>query len=174
MRAYKRKTKNYIKKSKKALTKEDHKYLKQLLTLQKKSSCIRAHVASLVVNKEGEVIAKGTNSFHPIYNCNKIGCIRDIRKVPSGSRREICYGLCAEQYCFAEMAKKGVTCKGGSIYVTSHPCRICESMIAESGIKKVVFVKGYPDIIPEYDILPDYKIEVIHAKEYADTKPHTI
>lgn len=47
-------------------------------------------------------------------------------------------------------------------------------MIAESGLKRVVFVKGYPDIIPEYDILPDYKIEVVHAKEYSDTKPHTI
>ncbi|MBU1018445.1 MAG: deaminase [Patescibacteria group bacterium] len=174
MRAFKRKTKNYIKKSKKSLTKEDHKFLKQLIRLQKKSSCLRAHVACIVVDKQGKAIAKATNSFHPIYNCKKIGCIRDIRKVPSGSRREICYGLCAEQYAFSELAKKGFSCKGGTFYVTSHPCRICESMIAESGAAKVVFVKGYPDIIPEYDILPDYKIEVIHAKEYSDTKPHTI
>ncbi|PIP65804.1 hypothetical protein COW94_05095 [Candidatus Peregrinibacteria bacterium CG22_combo_CG10-13_8_21_14_all_44_10] len=172
--AHRRKTKNYIKTSKKALTDADHEFLKKLVETQKKSECLRAHVASIVVNADGEIIAKATNSPHKIYSCKKIGCIRDIRKVPSGSRREICYGICAEQYCFVEMAKKGVSCKGGTIYVTSHPCRICESMIAESGIKRVVFIKGYPDMIPEYDILPDYKIEVVQAKEYGDTKPHTI
>jgi len=173
MLAHKRKTKNYIKESNHALTEDDHKLLKKLVALQKKSTCLRAHVGAIVVN-EGKIIAQATNSFHPIYNCNKIGCIRDIRHVPSGSRREICYGLCAEQYAFAQMAREGYCCKSGSIYVTSHPCRICESMIAESGIKRVIFLKGYPDIIPEYDILPDYGIEVIHAKEFEDEKPHTI
>jgi len=174
MRAYKRKTKNYIKRSRKALTSSDHKFLKKLIALQKKSKCLRANVASIVVSADGKIIAQATNSPHEIYSCKKIGCIRDIRQVPSGSRREICYGICAEQYCFAQMAGKGVSCKDGTIYVTSHPCRICESMIAESGIKRVVFIKGYPDIIPEYDVLPDYKIEVVHAKEYTDTKPHTV
>ncbi|OGJ47161.1 hypothetical protein A2344_03805 [Candidatus Peregrinibacteria bacterium RIFOXYB12_FULL_41_12] len=148
--------------------------LKKLIKLQSKSTCLRAKVGSIVTDKKGEIIAQATNSFHSIYDCRKIGCIRDIRHVPSGTRREICYGLCAEQYAFAKMACEGKSCRGGSIYVTSHPCRICESMIAESGIKRVIFLKGYPDIIPEYDILPDYGIEVIHAREFGDEKPHTI
>jgi len=174
MKRHIRKNKNYIKTSEKSLTTEDHKFIKQLLSLQQKSTCLRAKVGAIIVNDDGKIIAKATNSFHPIYNCEKIGCIRDIHRIPSGTRREFCYGLCAEQYAFVELAKKGVSCEGGTIYVTSHPCRICESMIAESGIKRVIFIKGYPDIIPEYDILPDYGVEVIHAKCYMDTNPHTI
>ncbi|MFA6529005.1 MAG: deaminase [Candidatus Gracilibacteria bacterium] len=165
-------TKDYIKEN--ALTTLDREILKKLLKLQNSSNCLRAKVGAIVTNKKGKIIAQATNSFHSLYDCRKIGCIRDIRKIPSGTRREICYGLCAEQYAFAQMAKEGHSCEDGSIYVTSHPCRICESIIAESGIKKVVFLKGYPDIIPEYDILPDSGIEVIHAQEFSDEKPHTV
>lgn len=172
MKAHKYRNKNYIEKN--ALTKLDREILQHLLKLQNKSTCLRAKVGAIVTNEKGKIIAQATNSFHSIYDCRKIGCIRDIRKVPSGTKREICYGLCAEQYAFAEISRKGKSCKNGTIYVTSHPCRICESMIAESGIKKVVFLKGYPDIIPEYDILPDYGVEVIHAQEFTDEKPHTI
>lgn len=172
MKARKRQTKNYIEEN--ALTKLDREILQHLIKLQSKSNCLRAKVGAIVTDGKGKIIAQATNSFHSIYDCRKIGCIRDIRKIPSGTRREICYGLCAEQYAFAQMAKEGHSCEGGSIYVTSHPCRICESMIAESGIKKVIFLKGYPDIIPEYDILPDYGVEVIHAQEFSDENPHTV
>jgi len=156
-----------------ALTKEDHKWLRQLVDLASKGKCLRAHVGCIAV-KDGKKLVEKTNDYHKIYNCNEIGCIRDIRKVPSGMQREVCYGLCAEQYMFAECAKEGISLKGATIYVGSHPCRICESMVAESGIKKVVFVKGYPDLIPEYDILPDYGIEVIQAAKYIDVEPYTI
>ena len=170
LRAYKRKTKNYIKKSKKALTKEDHKFLKQLLALQKKSTCLRAHVASIIVDKNNKVIAEGTNSYHPIYSCKKIGCIRDIRNTPSGSNREICYGLCAEQYLISQAAKDQIPTQDTTIYVTTHPCRICECLIVSADIKRVVYVRGYPDVLPQFDPFKKHGIELIHAKEY-DTLP---
>ena len=152
------------------LTPTDKKFLKKLKDIALKSTCLRAMIGAVAV-KGGKVIATGNNSFHPCYDCNIIGCIRNIQQIPSGERREICYGICAEQRLFSNVVKKGVKLDGATIYVTSHPCRICEGLIAESGITRVVYIKGYPDVIPVYDTLKDYKIEVVKAPE-EDDHPH--
>jgi len=81
-------------------------------------------------------------------------------KLKSGTRREICYGLCAEQWCIALASKLNINLKGATIYTTKHPCRVCSSLIAESGIKRVVFQEGYPEVIPHFNILKDKKIKV--------------
>lgn len=151
------------------LTKSDIKFLKLLKNLAKDSTCLRAKVATIAV-KNGKILAKADNSPHKCYNCKKIGCIRDIQQIPSGQRREICYGLCAEQRLLAQTAKKGIKLNGAVLYVTSHPCRICEGLIAESGISRVIYIKGFPDVIPIYDTLKDFKIEVVQASEH-DTSP---
>lgn len=152
------------------LTKSDLKFLKLLNALAKRSTCLRAKVAAIAV-KNGKILAKTDNSPHKCYNCKKIGCIRDIQQIPSGQRREICYGLCAEQRLLAEIAKKGIKLDKTTLYITSHPCRICEGLIAESGISRVVYIKGFPDVIPIYDTLKDFKIEVVQAGEH-DEFPH--
>ncbi len=152
------------------LTPADKKFLKKLKELAPKSTCLRAKVAAIAV-KGAKILATGDNSFHPCYDCNIIGCIRDIQQIPSGTRREICYGICAEQRLFSNAVKKGIQLSGATLYVTSHPCRVCEGLIAESGIKRVVYIKGFPDVIPVYDTLKDYKIEVEKAPE-EDDRPH--
>ena len=152
-----------------SITKKDKKFLKMLKRLGPKSTCLRAKIAAIAV-KNGKILATGDNSFHKCYDCNVIGCIRDIQQIPSGSRREICYGICAEQRMMANAAKKGVQLTGATLYVTSHPCRVCEGIIAESGIARVVYIKGFPDVIPIYDTLKDFGLEVIQAQEY-DDKP---
>lgn len=149
------------------LTPTDRKFLKSLKKLGSKSTCLRAKVGALAVRK-GKLLATGDNSFHKCYNCNIIGCIRDIQQIPSGQRREICYGICAEQRLFANAVKKGIKLAGSTLYVTSHPCRVCEGMIAESGIVRVVYIKGFPDVIPIYDTLKDFGLEVIQAVEEDD------
>lgn len=157
------------------LTSTDRKFLKRLNRLGKKSTCLRAKIGALAVRR-GKILETGDNSFHKCYNCNVIGCIRDIQQIPSGQRREICYGICAEQRLFAKAVKKGIKLAGATLYVTSHPCRICEGLIAESGIQRVVYMKGYPDVIPIYDTLKDFGLEVIHAPQEDDRpqEPSTV
>lgn len=152
------------------ITPVDLTFLKELKKVGGKSTCLRAKVGAIAV-RDGTVIATGDNSFHPCYDCNKIGCIRDIQQIPSGQRREICYGICAEQRLFAHAVKNGIKLSGTTLYVTSHPCRVCEGLIAESGITRVVYIKGFPDVIPIYDTLKDFGIEVVHAPE-EDDAPH--
>lgn len=152
------------------LTKLDKKFLKLLKRVGPKSTCLRAKVGAIAV-RNNRVLATGDNSFHKCYDCNLIGCIRNIQQIPSGTRREICYGICAEQRLFARAAQKGIKLAGATLYVTSHPCRVCEGMIAESGIKRVVYIKGFPDVIPIYDTLKDFGLEVVLAAD-EDERPH--
>lgn len=152
------------------LTSDDQKFLKLLKKIAPKSTCLRAKIAAIAV-RDGKVLETGDNSFHKCYDCNVIGCIRDIQQIPSGTRREICYGICAEQRLFTRAVQKGIKLAGATLYVISHPCRVCEGLIAESGINRVVYIKGFPDVIPIYDTLKDFGLEVIQAPEH-DDKPH--
>ncbi len=160
------------------LTKADTKFLEQIDKMEPKTHCLRAQIACMVV-KKGKILVSHNNDWLPEYNCSKIGCVRDMYQVPSGSKREICYGICAEQWCLALAAQKGISLKGGTLYCTKHPCRICASMIAVAGIKRVVYQEGYPEVLPNFDILKSEGIIVEKAaptqfKSKKISKAHTI
>lgn len=146
-----------------ATTKKDTKFLKILDEMEPKAKCIRANIAAMIV-KNGKILIKHCNDWHKEANCQKIGCIRNIRHVKSGTHREICYGMCAEQWCLALAAKKGLKLNGATCYVTKHPCRICESLLAEAGIKRVVYQEGYPDVLPKFNLFKARKIKVEKTK----------
>ena len=161
-----------------AITKKDTKFLEYIDKMEPKAKCIRANVACAIV-KGGKILTKGTNDWHKEANCKRIGCIRDIKKVKSGTHREICYGMCAEQWAIAKAAKKGTSLKGATCYVTKHPCRICESLLAEVGIKRVVYQEGYPDVLPKFNLFKKRKIKVeqgpnTNKKSKDIPKSHTI
>lgn len=142
-----------------AITKKDLKFLRIIDEMEPKAHCLRAKIACILV-KNGKILSKGTNNWHKEANCSKIGCIRKIRRVKSGTRREVCYGLCAEQWALARAAKEGISVNGSTCYSTKHPCRVCESLLKESGIKRIVYQEGYPDQLPNYDLLRRAKIKV--------------
>ena len=142
-----------------AITKKDLKFLEIIDILEPTAHCLRATIACIIV-KGNKVLVKGTNDWHPEADCRKIGCIRNILKVESGTRREICYGICAEQWCVAEAAKKGISLDGATAYVTKHPCRICESLLTEAGIKRVVFQEGYPDVLHKFNLFKQHGVIV--------------
>ncbi len=159
-------------------TKQDKKFLEIIDTLEPKAKCLRANIACVLV-KNNKILVKATNDWHPDANCTKIGCIRNIRKIPSGTKREVCYGLCAEQWALAKAAKKGIKVQGSICYTTKHPCRICESMLVEAGIKKVIYQEGYPDSLPHFDLFKRRNIHVHKApltakKSLKIPKSHTI
>lgn len=130
--------------------------------MEPKAKCLRANIAALAV-KNGKILFKHTNGWHYQYPCSKIECIRNKWSIKSGERREICYGMCAEQWIIAKAVKKGISLKGATLYCTKHPCRICSSLIAESGIKRVVYQEGYPEVLPKFDILKDSGVRVEHG-----------
>ena len=42
-------------------------------------------------------------------------------------------------------AVNGVSCKGGTLYVTASPCTMCTKQIINAGIARVVAKEYYPD-----------------------------
>ena len=134
------------------ITEEDKKILEEIDLMEPHANCLRAKIAAAIV-KDGKIICKHTNDWHPEYPCNEIGCIRNELKVESGTHREICYGICAEQWCISQAAKNGISVEGATLYCTKHPCRVCSSLIAEAGIKRVVFQEGYPEALKDFHIL---------------------
>ncbi len=142
-----------------AITKRDIKFLELVDALEPKARCIRANVACALV-KGHKVLSTGTNDWHKEADCSKIGCIREKLKVESGTHRETCYGMCGEQWALAKAAKKGINVNGATAYVTKHPCRVCESLLAEAGIKRVVYQEGYPDILPKFNLFKQRGIKV--------------
>ncbi len=161
-----------------AITKQDQKHLELIDQQEPNALCLRAQI-SCVVAKGSKVLVSHTNDWLSGYNCSKIGCVRDMYQVPSGQRREICYGICAEQWCIALAAKDGISLKGATLYCTKHPCRICASLIAVAGIKRVVYQQGYPEVLPGFNILQSSGIIVEQSeptiyKSKKVSKSHTI
>ncbi|MFA6992619.1 MAG: deaminase [Candidatus Gracilibacteria bacterium] len=152
------------------MNKVDFKFLEMIDLMEPKAKCIRANIACILV-KNSKILIKATNDWHEEINCIKHGCIRNIRNIPSGTQREICYGMCAEQWCLALAAKKGTSVKGATCYVTKHPCRVCESMLTEAGIKRVVYQEGYPDVLPHFNLFKKRKVKVEQASRTSKADP---
>lgn len=66
-----------------------------------------------------------------------------------------------------KMAREGVSAEGATIFVTLSPCATCSSIIASSGIKKVVYLEEYRDT-RGIEMLRDFGVEVIQFKGEQD------
>lgn len=110
-----------------------------------RSTCLRRQVGAVAV-KEKQILATGYNGAPTgIEHCDRVGCLRQQMKVPSGERHELCRALHAEQNAFLQAARHGVSLYGSTLYITVQPCSICAKMIINAGIKKVVVNGDYPD-----------------------------
>lgn len=126
------------------------KYFMDIAILAKtRSTCLRRQVGAVLV-KDKRVIATGYNgTVSGTKHCDEKGCIRQLLDIPSGKQHEICNAIHAEQNCLIQCAKFGVEADGATMYVTDKPCYICAKMIAQAGIKRVVFLGDYPDKLTE-------------------------
>jgi len=131
------------------------------------SNCIRENRAiGAVVVRERRIVATGYNGAPArIKNCaERGGCMRDARNIPSGTRMEECYSVCAEQNAIAQAAKMGHEANGGTIYITHSPCAICARLIINAGIARVVYGDRYPCDFT-HDLFKEAGIELVQFKE---------
>ena len=127
----------------------------------KRSTCIRQKVGAIIV-KDKRILATGYNGAPSgMDHCLDIGCLREILKVPSGERQELCRGLHAEQNAIIQAAKFGICIEGSILYTTHCPCITCAKMIINAGIKKVVYGKEYADK-RGLELLKEAGIEVVY------------
>ena len=123
----------------------DRVYMDMAYEQAEKSVCMRAKVGAVLV-KDGKVVAQGYNNVvGGIRPCKEIGCLRDSLNIASGTRREVCRNICAEQLAITEAARNGIELDGSTAYITKFPCFICAKLLISSGISEIVYDEDYPD-----------------------------
>ena len=102
-----------------------------------RSTCDRAHVGAVVVNKEHRIVATGYNGSvgRKTPHCSDIGHVmRDGHCIATQH---------AELNCISYCAKEGIALGGCTIYVTHFPCLNCTNAIIQSGIENIYYGEAY-------------------------------
>ncbi|MBE7479963.1 MAG: dCMP deaminase family protein [Polyangiaceae bacterium] len=102
-----------------------------------RSTCDRKHVGAVIV-REKMILATGYNgSIRGLPHCDDEGhlmednhCVRTVH---------------AEANAIVQAARNGVRVDEAGIYVTASPCFGCFKLVANSGIRRIVFGEFYRD-----------------------------
>ncbi|HVR19730.1 MAG TPA: cytidine/deoxycytidylate deaminase family protein [Polyangiaceae bacterium] len=102
-----------------------------------RSTCDRKHVGAVLVRGR-MILATGYNgSIRGLAHCDDEGhmmedghCVRTVH---------------AEANAIVQAARNGVVLEGADIYVTASPCFGCFKLIANAGVKRIVFGEFYRD-----------------------------
>jgi dCMP deaminase len=123
----------------------DEYFLKIALVVAERSTCLRHHVGAVAV-KDKHILSTGYNGAAAgLRDCLELGCLRNERNIPSGTRQEICRAIHAEQNVIIQASLHGVSIEGATIYCTHTPCVLCAKMLVNARIKRFVSFGKYSD-----------------------------
>ncbi len=120
--------------------------------ISSRSTCDRKFVGAVIV-RDKTILSTGYNgSIRKLEHCSQVGhmlendhCVATIH---------------AEANAIIQAAKNGVCIDGGTIYTTASPCWNCFKLIANAGLKRIVFGEFYRDQ-RIFDIAKKLKIELV-------------
>ena len=138
------------------LTRYDNAYLKIAKEWGSLSYCERRKVGAIIV-KDRMIISDGYNGTPAGFD----NCCEDENGV---TRWDV---LHAEANAILKVAGSTQSCQGATLYITLSPCKDCSKLIHQSGIKRVVYQKGYRDD-SGLQFLAKAGVEVVHIPENED------
>ena len=111
-----------------------------------RSTCDRAYVGCVLVNKDNRIVSTGYNgSLSGNPSCDEIGhTIRDGHCIAT---------IHAEMNALLYCAREGITVKGAKAYVTHFPCLNCTKSLIQAGIIAIYYKHAYR--------IDDYALELI-------------
>lgn len=118
-----------------------------------RATCDRKHVGAVIV-RDRSILATGYNgSISGLAHCSEVGhlmedghCVRTIH---------------AEANALMQAARNGVRIDSASIYVTASPCFNCFKLLANAGIRRIVFGEFYRDQ-RIFDFAEQLGLELLH------------
>ncbi|AAM03590.1 TPA: cytidine deaminase [Methanosarcina acetivorans] len=123
----------------------DEYFLEIAFAVARRATCLRSNVGAVIM-RDKRILSTGYNGAPSgLEHCLEIECIRDLEKIISGTQKEKCRAVHAEQNAIIQAAIHGVSIAGATIYCTQQPCTLCAKMIINSNIKKVVYSTPDPD-----------------------------
>jgi len=124
----------------------DQYFLKIASVVAERSTCRRHHVGAVAV-RDKHILATGYNgAASGLKDCLELGCLRDEKQIPSGTRHEVCRGIHAEQNVIIQASLHGVSLEGSTIYCTHTPCILCAKMLVNAKIARYVSFGKYNDL----------------------------
>ena len=139
----------------------DEYFMKITFLVAERSTCMRRKVGAVIV-KDKKIVSTGYNGAPKgLKHCLEIGCLREEMGIPSGERHELCRGAHAEQNAIIQAAGSGTNMDSATMYCTDSPCSTCTKMIINSGIRRLVLGKKYPDELGE-KLIEESGIETIY------------
>ncbi|MCG9794071.1 deoxycytidylate deaminase [Flavobacterium algicola] len=116
------------------LNRYDRAYLRIATEWGLLSYCNRKKVGAIIV-KDRMIISDGYNGTPTGFE----NCCEDEDGI---TRWDV---LHAEANAILKVARSTQSCEGATLYITLSPCKECSKLIYQSGIKRVVYHKGYRD-----------------------------
>lgn len=137
-------------------------YLRRAEQEAQKSSDWWRRIGALVV-KKGKVLFVAHNRHLPTdYHLAAFGDPRS--SFNAGERPDVYTSIHAEADIVARAARGGVPLKGATFYTTTFPCPNCARLLAEVGIQKVCYARGY-SLRDAERILRGAGIEIVLVQE---------
>ncbi len=123
----------------------DEYFLKIAAVVAERSTCRRHNVGAVAV-RDKRILTTGYNGAPSgAKDCLELGCLRNEKNIPSGTRHEICRAIHAEQNAIIQGSLHGVSLEGSTIYCTHTPCVLCAKMLVNAKIKRYVSYSEYAD-----------------------------
>ena len=113
-------------------------WMAMLPAVAARSTCLRRKVGCILVDAHQRIISTGYNgAIRGLPHCDEIGhqmenghCVATVH---------------AEANAIIQAAKNGSSIDGATVYTTASPCWPCFKLIANAGIRRVVFGEFYRD-----------------------------
>tara|TARA_B100000242_G_C42918410_1_gene425845 strand:+ start:45 stop:506 length:462 start_codon:yes stop_codon:yes gene_type:complete len=132
-----------------------HEYFMSLAILtSSRSSCHRLNVGCVIVSPDKTILSTGYNGF--IAGSPHTSIVRDNHEQAT---------VHAETNAVAFCAKRGISIKDASIYVTHFPCINCFKVLVASGIKNIYYNSNYKNDEVVYQLAECNKINIKNVNE---------
>ncbi len=123
----------------------DKYFLKIAAVVAERSTCRRHHIGA-VAARDKRILTTGYNGAPSgAKDSLKLGCLRNEKSIPSGTRHEVCRAIHAEQNAIIQGSLHGVSLEGSTIYCTHTPCVLCAKMLVNAKIDRFVSYSDYAD-----------------------------
>ncbi|MDA8170082.1 MAG: dCMP deaminase family protein [Nitrospiraceae bacterium] len=117
-----------------------------------RATCLRRRYGA-VITKDNTIVSTGYNGApRGMKDCLEAGsCTRQVLQIPHGERYELCHSVHAEANAIMRASQEELN--GSTIYISgadggagaecsSEPCMMCQRMILNARIAKVVYSDG--------------------------------
>lgn len=122
---------------------KDEAFLATAYILSLRSTCSRRKVGAVLVNGRGHILATGYNGVSTgDTHCIDTPC--PGANLPSGTGLDKCFAIHAEQNALIQCSNVWDI---DTVYCTDSPCMHCLKMLKNTGTRRIVFMREYPNIV---------------------------